>query len=208
MFTFGYKKILNLDYLKEMFSKGKLKLNVKKALTSKTKLKYVLIENDSGLAKFVSPKKNNIFDLMNATCAVPVAYGPYDINGKKYLNVSFVSGVHEGLDKIVKKHKKIVFISNFPKDYVKYHNFWHGQLIKKFIFPIFVKLYPKSCQEKFKIKYELMKKEKEYLQRNLKIKLIAPKKSILKSGRDTNKERINKAFDEGVKLARQYIKSL
>ena len=120
MFTLGGRKILNLSYLKKLFSEGKFKLDVAKALSSKTKLKYVLIENNTGETKFISPKKENIFDLMNAACAVPVAYGPYKVGGKAYLDVTFVSGIHEGLDKIVKKHKKIVFVSNFPKDYIKY----------------------------------------------------------------------------------------
>jgi len=53
-----------------------------------------------------------------------------------------------------------------------------------------------------------MKKEIEHLKNTPKIILIAPQKNILKSGRDTNKERLNKAFDNGVKLAREYINSL
>jgi len=207
LLTFGLKKTLKLEYLENLFSSGEDKLDIKKVLNSRIKLKYALMDYSTGKVKFTSPSKN-VLKQMSAACAVPVVHGSVKIENKKYIDPSFVCGTVHELKRITKKAEKIVYVSNFPVKYRKYNNSKINLFFSKKVFELIGKFYPSPLQEKFKKRFELIEKTIRYLEKEKKIKIVHPRKLYLKSARDTNRSKIIKLFKEGIKEADNFSKEL
>jgi predicted patatin/cPLA2 family phospholipase len=203
-FTFGFKKILKLEYLENLFW-GPDRLDIEKVFSSKIKIKYALINEETGEVKFIVPDKNLILKQMSAGCAVPFIHGGVRLNGTKYFDSAFIYGTAPFVEKIVDLGGKIVYVSNFPAGYCKYHNSRINSILSAKIFWIIGKFYSKALQNIYKRRLDFTRETNEYLDEEKCIQMVRPANLHLRSARDTNKARIRQLFDEGISAAEDFI---
>jgi predicted patatin/cPLA2 family phospholipase len=81
---FTRQPVLRLDYLIELF-KGPARLDLDRVMNSRPFLEYVLSDYDTGRSVYVDAKRDDIFDLMRASSALPHIYPlPVRIAGRSY----------------------------------------------------------------------------------------------------------------------------
>ena len=83
---FRRKPILNLDYLVEILKDDRSYLDVGKMLSSPLNLYSFATDIKTRRPVMFDIKKENVFDLMEATCALPFLYHPVELEGKKYFD--------------------------------------------------------------------------------------------------------------------------
>lgn len=115
------KPVLDLDGLINMFQ-GKVKLDLARVYSCKSKIIYVATETDTGRPHYFNAKQPDIFDMMRASSALPCVYSiPVIINGKR-----FEDGGHSDPIPIVRAiedgHTDILVILTRPAGYVKPKN--------------------------------------------------------------------------------------
>jgi len=83
---FTREPVLRLDYLIELF-KGVARLDLDRVMSSRPFLEYVLSDHDTGRSVYVDAKRDDIFDLMRASSALPHLYPlPVRIAGRNYFD--------------------------------------------------------------------------------------------------------------------------
>ncbi len=110
------KKILNLDHLIGLFSEGRSLLDLEKLFASRMKLVFVLTEYKTGKAVYTTPSRENFFEYMRASAAIPILHGPVEIDGIKYVDGG-LSDQLPALKALQDGYEEIVVISNRPSAY-------------------------------------------------------------------------------------------
>ncbi len=185
------KKILDLDYLIGIFQGNVSHLDLKKVFNSKVNLRYFVVEEDTRKGYWKKPNKKDIFDLMQAASAVPIVYGEHKIKNKSYSDLSFVYGMDELIETIdLEQYDKVIIVYNHPKE-KKTERFF-----QRLSFDIF-----SLIQKKEKQRSAL---EKSFSKS--KVKVIRPQRKVpLLFSFDTDKERIGKTIDLGIKDAKRFL---
>jgi predicted patatin/cPLA2 family phospholipase len=200
------KHLLDLDYLISTFKGNIAHLNVKDVLSSKTDLRYALVDYDSAKTVLIKPNKKNIFDLIEASCSIPIINGPFKVGKKRFFDAGFVYGELDFLREIAKQHKETVVLLNFPRKH-KSSFFEHGAL--KLIFPVLKTLYPRRFQNLFGRLNFNFEEIFNYSDADKSIKIIAPNHHFtLDSFFDTKKNHLNKMVDLGKIDARKFVSEL
>ena len=111
---FKGKEILDLDYLINLFQIEKTSLIFNNLLKSHMDAYCFATDSDTRLLKIFDLKKENIFDVMRASCAVPFLHGSVKINGKGYIDGALASkkDIEENFNKICDKFDEVVVIDN------------------------------------------------------------------------------------------------
>ena len=188
---FKGRAILDLEYLIDLFQSEKLRLNLDEIFNSGIKLHYVVENLKTGLPKYIEPTRENIFDLLRASSAVPIIHGPVALNGIKYVDGSLVDplpfkrALEDG-------YNELVLIYNKPK------GFFVGRAYKIFvrIFSLFV---PKAIGRRMLNLEHLYKNIEKELESNNNIMVIRPNFPLHFLMLERNKKKINQAFNAGLK---------
>ena len=83
---FRGKPVIDLDYLVKIFKSEKSFLNINHLVNSPTNLFTFVTNMKTNSLVVLDLKKENVFDAMRATCALPILYPPVEIRGKKYID--------------------------------------------------------------------------------------------------------------------------
>jgi predicted patatin/cPLA2 family phospholipase len=137
---------------------------------------------------------------------VPFIHGAVEIEEAKYLDPTFVYGAGPYIEKIIDSESgaKITYISNLPRGYHKYRDSTISKFLSSRIFELVGRFYPAPLQEIFRRRKIFIKEITEYLEKEKKIDTIYPRALYLRSARDTNKDRIEKLFQEGIVAAKKF----
>ena len=167
-------------------------LDVKAVFESKARLTYVVTDFESGDPVYMQPSRENIFELMKASTAVPFVYKPVRIDGRTYLDGALSDDLpieraqQEGFD-------RLVVVTNKPKGDRISGFAPFSQLISPFLsLPV----------------RRLLKKDRERVRNDggeelESVLVIRPDKSLsLRSALDSNKHRLNETVQMGIEAAR------
>jgi predicted patatin/cPLA2 family phospholipase len=184
------RDILDTEYLIEIFKNEKSFLNLDTIFSSGVKLNYVVTNLKTDLVEYLVPTKENIFDVLLAASAMPIAHRPVKINGIEYTDGAIINPlpIQKALDD---GHTEIVVIYNKSSDY-------ELSKAKKLRLKLASLLAPLPIRNKMD-KMEEIRKSLEKKFDNENIMVIRPSFPIESSILNTNKGVINKLFDLGLK---------
>jgi len=192
-------QVLNLEYLEDLIKNNGGASIVNKIFSSSVKIKLVVTEIGSGNPRYLSLTKGNIFDLIKASAAVPFIHGPVMVNNKFYIDggltdpLPIIPAIHDG-------HDEIVAILNRPQK----PGLSNRQ--KKVIVGLALRLISKNAYLLFKLEDQIISRIEKNLKDNPFVSAIRPKRSLpIDSFIDTDKERINKTFNIGVRDAKKFL---
>jgi len=193
------RDVLDTEYLIDIFSNGETAFDHEAYGRSKTKLHYVLTEAISGGLSYVVPSKENIFFYMLAATAVHGVHRPVCGNSVCYRD----GGIADPLP------IELALLGNFDEIFVVYNKprgFYTGKGFDLFE-PLLNKLLFPPNTKRGDLKRRLARVEKT-LDNNASLKIIRPTGQIpLERVLDTNKARINKTVDLGIKDAEFFLES-
>ena len=113
------KPILDLDYLVGLFQTNKSLLNVTELKRSSVNLFTFLTDYDTKMPVMMNLKNGNIFDLMRATCALPILYPKkIIIDGKRYVDGSLanVTDLGDILNSNLCEYDEVVTVIGYRQD--------------------------------------------------------------------------------------------
>ena len=195
------KKILDLQYMIDIFQNEKSRLDVKKVFDYKKVLVYTLTDHNSGSAVYVEPNQENIFKYMIASAALPFVHGPVEIDGQKYIYggladpLPVVKALNDGW-------KEIVVVWHRPQNAAvtkTSHLFWN--IISRFLPPHLSKLLRTSWK-----KIETIE---GLMETDSRITIICPQKELpIKFTLDNRRSLWIKAFNLGEEDALHFLKTI
>jgi len=193
------RNIMDLEYLIELFTDGTSRLDVDTVMHSPAKLTYVLTDYVTGSPTYRSPSKENIFTLLTATAAVPLLHKQVVIDKKPYTDGELADTLPV-MKALTDGYDEVVAVYNKPE------GFYVGERYDLFTNIISFFLPPKIANLLRTLKKRTQQLERDMFMNN-RIRIIRPGKQLpLRSILDTNKERLNGAFDQGVRDAEDFLK--
>lgn len=118
---FSRKPIIDLDYLVNLI---KANLNYEKVIKSNTNQFCFATEVDSRMPVMFDLKKNDMFEVMKATCALPFIYRKVRIGDSYYMDGAWAKSEkwNDEMNKIYEKYDEILVIINKNSDmkYIPY----------------------------------------------------------------------------------------
>ncbi len=202
---FRGREILDLEYLTNVFQSNGSKLDTKRLFESSTKVTYVLTDYNTGEPTYHYPAKEDLFKLMEASCALPFFSSPRGINGSRYIDGSITQPIP--LQRALSQNPDEVFVVyNKPEGmYVdSSYNKWKKRARLALKTGIMRKTLVKIIED---FEQRVIETE-EILKKDPRIKVLRPKKSLsLKSILDTDKIRLNQTFNQGVIETYEYLQS-
>jgi len=189
------RTVLNLEHLADIFKNKERWFDFNKGFSSSVNLILVVTEIGSGQPRYLSANSHNFLDLLKASAAIPLLHNPVSVDGKLYIDGALadpfpiMKAFYDG-------HDEILAVHNIPKK--------SGLKKKQKILLKF------ALRAVFENEYNLDifdEKTEKHIEKNPFITVIRPRKDLpLRLSLDTNRQRINKAFDIGVKDARNFLK--
>ena len=197
---FRHRDILDLEYLTEIFQNEVSRLNTEQVFKTRANLIYVLTEYPTGKVVYCKPKKENLFELMRASSALPFVHRPIRVDGVNYIDGGLVSPLPIA-EAIKEDFNEIIAVYNKPS------GFYVGKSFK--IFHRIMSLFLPPAISKLLNRYESKtRKLQELISQNQHVTVIRQKTQIpLRSILDTNKARLNATIDKGVSDAQDFLKS-
>ena len=113
---FRRQAYINIDYLIDLYKSDKCYLDLKKLKKTKPELYCTVTDYETKEPVILDLKKNDVFQVMRATCAVPLLYHKKIlIDGKRYYNGSL--SINKVFNKIIDSllandYDKIIIIVN------------------------------------------------------------------------------------------------
>jgi predicted patatin/cPLA2 family phospholipase len=184
------RDIIDTEYLIEIFKNGKSFLDLETIFSSGIKLNYVVTNLKTDSVEYLVPTKENIFDVLLAASAMPIAHRPVNLNGTEYTDGAIINPlpIQKALDD---GHKEIVVIYNKSSDY-------ELSKAKKLRLKLASRLAPLPVRKKM-TKMEEVRKSLEKKFDNENVIVIRPSSPIKSSILNTNKRVINRLFNLGLK---------
>lgn len=182
------RNILDLEYVLDLFKGSGFFLNLNKLSEERDRLTYVLTHCGSDEPEYFCPDRNNVFDGMIASLAVPFFRSPVKIKENYFYDGAFSDPypLQKALDD---GNETVIVVSNFSTNDHSKPPLILAPLVAKAV---------RKCDEGM----ELV--EKSCLT-NQNIILLRPSTKIIRSILDRNKERINKTIDQGIKGAEEFL---
>jgi predicted patatin/cPLA2 family phospholipase len=184
---FRFSRIIDIDYLIDDVFKKQDVLDEEKIYSSKITYLIPAIDLDTGKVKYFSNKnKDNIFEAMRATKAMPIAFNKnVCINGKKYCDSYLSSSVKlSALKAIELGAEKIIIIDNELSNFVN-----------EFAFAIWLRLKNKEFKKNYLSYLEKIKGTK--FPNNVQIIYLKPKKKLKITTLNNNQEMLKKTIQQG-----------
>ncbi len=184
------RNILDTEYLIDLFKSDKSLLDKNEIFASGVKIQYAVEKLESGKAEYMTPTKENIFDLMLAATAVPIIHKPVILNGDKYIDGSLVDpipikkAIADGCD-------EIVVIYNKPKGFYVSSEYTLVSKVVPLFFSKIIGSQIKGLESLYRNLEDTLEKENPLV--------IRPREKVNFSILNTNKQVINKLVDMGLK---------
>ncbi len=194
------REILDLDYLIEIFQNEGSRLDIEGVLNSRTSLVYVLTEYPSGNVTYRAPSRENLFELMRASAALPLAHRPVRVGGVCYTDGGLVQPLP--IAKALEGgYEEIIAIYNKPEE------FYVGWRFKLFL-PLLSLGLPSAISQLVRTFETRVRELERKISSDPRISVIRPREQIpLRSILDTNRSRLNETIDLGVADARRFVAS-
>lgn len=189
------KPILNLEYLIGLYKGKEVHLDIGRIFSSKTELKFVVTNVQSGLAEYLIPNPENIFDLLIASGSFPPFHALKKIDSKTYAD----GGITDPLPirEVLKSYDEVLVIMNGYPSAVNAI----GRLFFKLLFPRLGTLLRRKDKELPMIYKEIYT--------NSRVNFIRPESPLpMSHSFGTNSQEINLIFEAGVQDAWRYAKRL
>lgn len=195
-----YKAILNQSYLLDYLFQKKYPLPIERLESSNVPKFYVVVSDiQKKIPRYVQATKENIFSLLKAATALPIA-----TRGKRIFE-NFLFGDGGNLDpipieEVIKAgYKNITLVLNQPKEKFSEPI---GKYLSKLAFP-FEPEFAKKLRHAHHLMYNRAKRILFHPPPDVKIKIVAPEKPLPISTLTTNSEKIIYAVNKGWKKALQ-----
>lgn len=203
--VFWGRPILDLDYFFSIVRGGvihkKLRLDVERIFLSHRPFTCVLTDYMLGRAVYHTTTKEDIFDAMRASAAIPLLYGTVRIGEREY--------VDGGLTDLLPVEKAEE--DGFEEIWAVW-NYRRGLPSKQPLSTtakLFSFAYPATIRRLMWGYEHQLQRKAEAVEQNKKIRAIRPGKPLpLKSFIDADPGRINATFDQGVRDAYKFLRSL
>ena len=183
----------NLDFVFEEIPNRLLPFDFNVFDNRSTPCKAVVTRLDSGCPEYMEMPRDGSFQLLRATCALPLLFKPIEINGVRYMD----GGVSDSLP--FKKAfgdgcGKIIAILTHPKGYVKGYES-ATPLVKAAYrkYPRFVECFLSRPE-----RYNRSLSELEDLSKEGKALILAPKDTYGVGRTESRPEKLVKLYDEGL----------
>jgi predicted patatin/cPLA2 family phospholipase len=192
---------LNLGYLEKILRSGPLALDVEAVFRSQCKLKVALTRFRDGAAVYLRPKKNDIFDVMSASAAIPFLHPAVQLI-RECISEWFVDGAFVDplpvLEALKDGAQLVVAISNNCSNYQIPNSFYALGMLCKFV--------SSEPVSRLVHNYGSCLRGTEEILSDSRVIVIRPLEPLsLKGPLDTNQMRLNAAFDQGRVAARKAI---
>ncbi len=202
------KRPLDLDYLIGLFNNGVAHLNIKTISNSSSKLNFAVVDYNTGKVFWKTPNPEDMFQLIKASCSLPVVRGPEKIGDQRFFDAAFVFGGIPDIKKIAQQHDEIVYVCNYSEGY-DHTPFWKFFVNRAIPFWASLYWYPVSLKRVFFRRNEERQKSWQFMKNNSKFTIIRPdRRSSLGSSMDTNEDKLKGLIKEGNKKAEEYLRSI
>ena len=194
------REVLDLEYLTGIFQNEISFLDVEKVFKASASLMYALTEYSSGKTVYRKPDRENLFECMQASAALPFAHRPVSIDNVRYVDggLSCPLPVHKAIED---GYDEIIAVYNKPEGFYVEKRF-------RFFHPVASLFLPPSVAGLLTTYERKVREIEELISCNRHVTVIRPKTQIpLRSIRDTNKKRIHEAIDMGIIDARDFVRS-
>lgn len=191
------REILDLEYLVEIFRNKKSNLKVERVFASNIRLIYVLTQYPTGVVAYRMPTREDMFNLMRASSALPLVHRPVLIDGRRYID----GGLSDSLPirKALEENcDEVIAVYNKPRGY---ENKQSGPLWR--VMPYFL---PSSISKLVRARRERTAEVERSIDNSPLIRVIRPEIRLpLRSHLDTDKSRLNAVIDQGIADASTFV---
>jgi predicted patatin/cPLA2 family phospholipase len=184
---FRFWRVMDIDYLIDNIFKKEDPLNAEKIYQSQIEYLIASTNHKTGILEYFSNiRKEDVFESMRASMAMPVAFNKYvRINHKEYCDTDVSSSVKLNIEKALNLGaKKIIVVSVDDLHISKFTDFFYNLWLKK-------------QSRKFLRKYFLEEKESYDIPDNIDIIRLQPKKKLKLGTLGNNKNALQEIFYQG-----------
>lgn len=188
------RHVLDLAYMEEIYNDHRSWLDTEAVFNSGIKIVFALTDYVTGKPIYFHPDKNNIFQAMTASSAMPFVHGPVEIDGKKYID----GGLSDPLSverALVEGYEEVVAVWYHPQGSYsrkKFKAYWNT--VYSFL------------PAQFKNSLSLYEEKDAMLKSHPQIKVIRPEKDLpVKWILDTHGRRWQAAWQLGVEDATNFL---
>lgn len=201
MNPFRGRHILDLEYLAEIFQDERSLLDLSAVIDSNSELTYTLTEYPSGRIRYFNPNRNNLFDSMRASSALPFVHSPVIVDGQPFVDggltnsLPVVKAIEDGAEEVIVVYNKRKGFAYGSKE---------SAVVKRFLSLAL----PREISLLVRNHFGQNGKLDRMLGDGELIRCIRPKEDLpLSSVLDTDKERINASIDRGINDAQEFLRS-
>jgi len=196
-----HKNILDLDRLLGYFQSGESALDLDAFERSGFELTFVASDMDTGKAVYLKPNRDNLFDCMRASAALPIVHSPVILDGRTLGDGGLTDPVPYEL--ALEENDEVLVISNNP--FGVHQDFGFKRITRRLMPRIEMK-----CGDLFR-NYDANQarilEEVEEAAKRREIKLIRPERKLpLKGILDTDKDRIAATYEMGMEAAWDFLR--
>lgn len=188
------RQIMDLEYLIHSFQTDLSWLDVSAVFDSSTQLVYVATDYSSGKPRYIRPTPKNIFSAMTASCAIPVAHTPVEIEGELFVDGALSDSLPIALA-LNNNYDQVVVVTNKPKGVSVGRFHFLSKLLSKLL-PVHVRSMVSTHE------FRTREVEKLLSQEDKKLLVIRPSRNLpLRHLLDTRKKSIDDTLNVGIEDA-------
>jgi predicted patatin/cPLA2 family phospholipase len=197
----GGRGLMDIGGLVEVF-RGELALDTRSLQRSETTLRIAVTNCNTGVADHVAATEANLFELLEATMALPVVYGRVvSVQGVPYIDGGVVDAIPLepalGMDP-----SRVIVVATRPLGYRKKSGRWFGGLLR-YNYPAFPAVWP-ALRDRPAI-YNRSIAQLEELERRGRVQVIRPAAALPASRLTRDRDRILQTLELGRKAAREFL---
>lgn len=191
------RKILDLDYMVELYQDERAWLDIDAVFSSGIQLRYVLTDYETGDPVYFCPNKGNIFDAMVASSAVPFVHGGKKVDGKVYLDGA-ISDPFPVARALADGWDEVIAVCLRPETS-------QSSYVHDFAWNAIAQMLPK----RFTRRWASMRAEEEAALSDRRVKVIRPEKNLpIKFMLDPSKRRWRATYDIGLADFHKFVQTL
>lgn len=193
----------NLDFVFDEIPNKLLLFDYELFNNRKSECKAVLTRLDNGCAEYMEMPDDNRFNVLRATCALPLLFQPIEINGVEYMDggvsdsIPFKKAFEDGCD-------KVVVVLTHPKGYIKKYETATPVVKASYRkYPQFIQSFINRPE-----KYNRTVEDLEKYEREGKALVLAPESTYGIGRTESDPKKLIKLYDEGYACFNKNEKSL
>ncbi len=194
------KPVLDLDYLVKIFQSDESLLNLDDVFRNPTRLVYAVTDYGSGKAVYKCPTRDNIWNLMKASCALPFFHGPVIVDGLTYIDGGLTDPLP--IDKArADGYDNIIAVWNKPRSFYVEPRMRVAANTLALMSSAPIRDLLKDFKNKMLAADSQLDSDR--------LRVIRPSQNLpLNSLLDTNKDRLNTVISMGVSDAQDFLRNL